>query len=82
MTTLPVDPGDRSVLWRDGFPPTWHLKRVKCRHGWRSPGLRRETVGGAGRQRELRSRARMGRRGGGEAEGGCPSRRGASRQLW
>ena len=29
MTTLPVAPGDRSVLWRDVFPPTWHLKPVK-----------------------------------------------------
>ena len=29
MTTLSVAPGDRSVLWRDGFPPTWHLKPVK-----------------------------------------------------
>ena len=37
------------------------------RHGWRSPWIRHETVGGAGRRRELRSRAPTGRRGSGEA---------------
>ena len=41
--------------------------------GWRSRCIRRDTAGGAGRRRELRSRARTGRRGGGEAEG-CPRR--------
>jgi len=29
MTNLPVTPGDRSVPWRDVFPPTWHVKPVK-----------------------------------------------------
>jgi restriction endonuclease S subunit len=29
MTRLPVAPGDRSVPWRDVFPPTWQLKPIK-----------------------------------------------------
>lgn len=30
MTRLPVTPGDRSVPWRDVFPPAWQLKPLKC----------------------------------------------------
>ena len=71
----PIHTGTRhsSRAWANSSSQHAHQWRQGWSHGWRSPSIRRDTAPATGRPREVRSRAPVGRRGDGEAEG-CPRR--------